>query len=79
MIPAPTNTPQLNPGQDVYAHVEALACEIERDEQAIKDALLDALEKGQTASALKILKAWRTTPPREIVTKYLEAGYGNSN
>ena len=63
---------------DLYGQVQSLACEIERDELAIKDALIDAMDKGQVSFALRILKEWRTTPPRDIVTKYLEADDGNS-
>ena len=63
---------------DLYDQVAGLACEVERDEGLIRDALIAAIEKGQAQFALKILKEWRTTPPREIVTKYLEADDGNS-
>ena len=63
---------------DLYGQVEALAHEIERDEKAIKDALISALEKNQVSYALRILRAWRTTPPQNIVTKYLEADDGIS-
>ena len=71
----PASTDRLD---DLYDQVASLACEVERDERAIKDALIDALGKGQAQFALKVLKEWRTTPPRDIVTKYLEADDGNS-
>ena len=57
---------ELNLGStaDLYDRVEAVACEIHRDERTIKDCLIDALEKGQTVFALKLLKAWRTPNAR---------------
>ncbi len=62
----------------LYDRIESLACEIQRDEQAIKDRLISALEGGQKELALQILREWRTTPPRDVVIKYLEADHGNS-
>lgn len=62
----------------LFDRIEAVACEIGRDERTIKDSLIDALETGRTAFALKILKEWRTTSPRDVVAKYLEDGDGNS-
>ncbi len=41
-----TNMPPLDPARDLYAPIADLACEIERDERAIKDGLVDALERG---------------------------------
>ena len=58
--------------------IEAVACEIDRDERTIKESLIDALETGRTAFALKILREWRRTAPRDVVSKYLEDGDGNS-
>ena len=76
---ARTNNPQpTNPALRIYAQIEAIASEIERDERAIKDFLIDALKKGQTAFALRIIQDWRTTPPRDVVSRYLEDDDGNS-
>ena len=63
---------------DLYDQIEALAFEVERDEQAIKDRLISALEDGQIEFALQILRDWRTTPPRDVVIEHLEADHGNS-
>lgn len=78
---SPTNPEQSYRGDPVtslFDSIEAVACEIDRDERTIKDSLIDALEAGRTAFALEILKEWRTTPPRDVVAKYLEDNDGNS-
>ncbi len=78
---SPTNPEQPYRDDSVtslFGRIEAVACEIDRDERTIKDYLVEALEAGRTATALKILRAWRTTPPRDVVAKYLEDGDGNS-
>lgn len=64
--------------QHLYGQISALASQTEQDELAIKEALIAALEKGQTRSALRILKEWRGKPARDVVNMYLEAGDGRS-
>ena len=78
---SPTNPEQPYRGDSdtsLFDRIEAVACEIDRDERAIKDYLVEALEAGRMATALKILKEWRTTPPRDVVAEHLEASNGNS-
>ncbi len=78
---SPTNPEQPIRGDSVmslFDHIEAVACEIDRDERTIKGSLIAALEAGRTSFALKILKEWRTTSPRDVVAKFLEDGDGNS-
>ena len=78
MTSRPRHVQQLRSAADLYDQVKPLACEIERDERTIKEKLIHVLECGQAELALKILNEWCTTPPRVIVSKYLEDGDGNS-
>ena len=57
----------------VFAEVERLAASVEHDEHQIMDHLIDALDKGQTAHALQVLKEWRNNPPRTVVQKLMES------
>ena len=72
-------TRDTSAASQVYDQVAALAAEIENDERRIKEALVNALEEGHVAFALRILRSWVTKPARDVVLEGLEADDGNSN
>ena len=62
----------------IYETVNAAAREIARDELAIKDGLISALEKSQVDVALSILHAWRKMPPGDIILVFPEVYHGDA-
>lgn len=57
----------------LFGRIDSLASEIARDEQAIKEALIKALEEGRVDFALKVLREWSRSAPRDVVCRFLEA------
>lgn len=44
-----------------------MAAQVERDEQAVKNAILDAARRGNTAFIERIVRSWMHDPPANVV------------
>ena len=63
---------------DLYGHVESVARQIEEDERLIKNRVMVAIDEGQTDLALRMLRAWCITSPRDVIAQFLEGNDGQA-
>ncbi len=50
-----------------------IAAQVEADESAIKQAILDAARAGDCARIIDIVTRWQTSPPAEVLAAKLSA------
>ncbi len=60
---------------DIYQQINDIARQVERDEAAIKRAVIVAIERGDLALARRVMVAWLDKPPIEVVESIRSNGH----